>query len=241
MPARPIAAAIVLAAVLAAPQAAPLAALQAAPPAGAQSVPTVDAAARWQSVATETDVARHAAADAVLGYWFADTYGRLSAEERRIVGAVYADAPRAFTPDELVGTWLCRTIKLGGISGTMIAYPYFRCRIEADAAAEGAVLFFIKETGSQRSSGRIWPGMRRAPARPAGRGHRRPAASEMVYLGAGHYGREGVPRPYRARGATGSDERNQIGRVTMRGARALIELPQPRRESVFNILELRRP
>jgi hypothetical protein len=70
--------------------------------------------------------------------------------------------PRAAQPDPAppVGDYRCRTVKLGsqaegGLS--FIAYPWFKCRIEASPKG----LKFVKLTGSQRPSGLLFPDTRR--------------------------------------------------------------------------------
>jgi hypothetical protein len=53
------------------------------------------------------------------------------------------------------GNYRCRTVKVGAKSQGMlnyVAYPFFRCRVEA-----GAVQRFTKLTGSQRPLGMIYP------------------------------------------------------------------------------------
>ena len=108
------------------------------------------------------------------------------------------------------GTYACRTIKLGveGLGG--IAYQPFRCVVFDDGGAR----WLVKETGSQRQSGRIWP--------------------DGTFLGALALGEEEGRIAYgslRDRDIVGVVERLDDGRYR------LVQ-PQPRYESQLDILEL---
>jgi hypothetical protein len=56
------------------------------------------------------------------------------------------------SPPRLTGTWRCRTIKLGGLTPTIV-YSWFKCRI----SDRGGQLLFEKIGGSQRTSGTLYP------------------------------------------------------------------------------------
>ena len=108
------------------------------------------------------------------------------------------------------GTYVCRTIKLGveGLGG--IAYQPFRCIV----FDEGGARWLVKETGSQRQSGRIWP--------------------DGTFLGGLALGEEEGRIAYgslRDRDVVGVVERLDDGRYR------LVQ-PQPRYESQLDILEL---
>lgn len=123
--------------------------------------------------------------------------------------------------ETLVGTWNCRTLKLGG-AAQLVVYSTFKCRIGLDAT--GAI--FEKLTGSQRTSGRI--DMRDGRA---------------IYLGVGYVAGE-TPRLY---GDLPGDFKGdgtvqpQVA-VFERAAenRARLLFPAPVVESDFDILELTR-
>ena len=109
----------------------------------------------WQQVATDPDRQR-------LRDWRA-AFTRAIAQAK--AGGHAADLAREgklLEPDAGIGgvpipngDYLCRTIKVGARSEGMlnyIAYPAFRCRIEAGKAQR-----FIKLSGSQRPVGLIYP------------------------------------------------------------------------------------
>ena len=119
------------------------------------------------------------------------------------------------------GSWRCRTIKLGGITPDVI-YTWFNCRV----TQRGGALFFEKLSGSQRTSGFLYP---------EGGGY--------VYLGASYVTGE-KPHAYSgngaAAGATATPD-DQIGRLSLLyDGRARLELPYPTQESTFDVIELKR-
>lgn len=122
----------------------------------------------------------------------------------------------------LAGDWQCSMIKMGG-NLPLIAYPPFRCRIEA----RDGVLQFDKLTGSQRTSGTI-----------------RPLGGRWIYLGSTFVQGE-APRRYddfpAEIDAQASETLPDAGvlEVTGDGLARLI-LPLPYRESVLNVLVLTR-
>ena len=121
----------------------------------------------------------------------------------------------------LTGSWRCRTIKLGGLTPAIV-YTWFHCRI----SDKGGVLFFEKLTGSQRTSGTLYPD---------GQG--------FVYLGASYVTGE-KPSRYSGTGAEAgapATPDDQIGLLSLLAdGRARLELPYPVLESDFDVLELRR-
>jgi len=125
------------------------------------------------------------------------------------------------SPHALAGNWHCRTLKLGGLTPAVV-YSWFTCRI----TDKGGTLAFEKLTGSQRTSGALYPD---------GEG--------FVYLGASYVTGE-KPHPYSGnRAGAGSDTTpdDQIGRLTLLyDGRARLELPYPTRESTFDVIELKR-
>ena len=125
----------------------------------------------------------------------------------------------------LTGTWKCRTMKLGGLTPTIV-YSWFTCRI---SEKEGR-LFFEKLGGSQRTSGYLYPD-----------------AGGYVYLGASyvHYnGANEKPPVYSGTGAAAGASAtpdDQIGLLTLTyDGRARLELPYPVQESTFDVIELKR-
>lgn len=129
--------------------------------------------------------------------------------------------------EALIGDWRCRTVKIGGAL-PIVVYGWFKCRV--DYGPEG--LLFEKLSGSQRTSGQLWP---------VYDGQNLP--QRYVYLGAAHYHYEGLRR-YGGPGNTlRKDPANRddpgvleaIGRNHLR-----IGFPSPILESDYNFLELRR-
>jgi len=127
----------------------------------------------------------------------------------------------AATPRALVGKWRCRTMKLGGLTPAVV-YSWFNCRVSDKAGT----LAFEKLTGSQRTSGTLYPD---------GEG--------FVYLGGSYVSGE-KPHPYSGnRAGAGSETTpdDQIGRLMLLyDGRARLELPYPSRESTFDVIELKR-
>lgn len=121
----------------------------------------------------------------------------------------------------LVGKWRCRTIKLGGITPDVI-YTWFNCRISERSGG----LFFEKTSGSQRSSGFLYP-----------------EGSGYVYLGASYVTGE-KPHAYSGNGASIGAEAtpdDQIGYLSLLSdGRARLEMPYPLQELTFDVVELKR-
>ena len=123
------------------------------------------------------------------------------------------------------GAWRCRTIKLGGVTPDVV-YTWFRCRI----SLKGGAPYFEKLTGSQRTSGFLYP-----------------QGGGFVYLGASFvtaYGPPEKPPHYSGTGAAvgaHATPDDQIGLLSLLAdGRARLELPYPRLESTFDVIELKR-
>lgn len=129
--------------------------------------------------------------------------------------------PAQISGDALTGTWRCRSMKLGGMTPSIV-YTWFTCRI----SNRGGGLFLEKVTGTQRTAGFLYPD-----------------ANGFVYLGASSAKNE-PPHRYSGNGASagaGATPDDQIGLLTASSARAArVEFPYPVQESTFDILELRR-
>lgn len=133
--------------------------------------------------------------------------------------AMPADQARA---DQLAGDWTCSMVKMGG-NLPLVAYPPFRCRIEA----QNGVAHFEKLTGSQRTSGTI-----------------QVVDDRWIYLGSTFVQGES-PRRYDdfpAEIDTGASETlPDVGVLEIRGeGQGRLILPLPYRESVLNVLLLTR-
>ena len=122
---------------------------------------------------------------------------------------------------EIAGAWRCRTIKLGGIT-PYVVYSWFNCRI----SNRGGAPFFEKLSGSQRTSGFLYPG-----------------EGGLVYLGASYVIGE-QPHAYSGNGASAgatATPDDQIGLLTsIDGHHARLEMPYPVLESTLDVIELKR-
>jgi hypothetical protein len=131
-------------------------------------------------------------------------------------------ASQPMSDGEARGQWRCRTIKLGGITPSVV-YGWFNCRI----SDRDGHLFFEKTSGSQRVSGWLYPDQ----------------SGGLVLLGANTV--KGEPqRRYSGSGASaGADATpdDAVGVLTAIGpGHARVEFPYPVQESTFDVLELKR-
>lgn len=130
--------------------------------------------------------------------------------------------------EELQGDWKCRTLKMGGLA-RLTVYSWFKCRISINEQG----LYFEKLSGSQRTSGTLWPIYAEGKDFPV----------RYIYLGAGHYGDES-PRPYGGPENTlgkSSDNRDEPAILMSIGPNHLrMGFPAPIFESKYDFLELRR-
>jgi hypothetical protein len=134
-------------------------------------------------------------------------------EARQTVAGLYTNglAPAGDLPE---GNYHCRTIKLGGIS-PLVVYQFFDCTIKA---TEGGGYAIVKESGSQRLTGKLTP-----------------SEDGYFYRGALHYADE-APVDY-----DGGSERDQVGclyKVSPDGDSYILELPSPLLESFHDVIVL---
>ncbi|EJN03977.1 DUF4893 domain-containing protein [Phyllobacterium sp. YR531] len=115
---------------------------------------------------------------------------------------------------DLTGNWQCRTTKLGKTT-PLVIYGWFKCRITDD----GAGWLLEKISGSQRTKGRFFTD----------------SDTRLTYLGSGYVAGE-QPKKYGAGADT--DEVGYAYRTSKDSFR--IEFPAPARESLLDILELKR-
>lgn len=135
-------------------------------------------------------------------------------EDVAVLDRILARPAVAFSDRDLTGDWRCRTIKAGGI-GTLVIYDWFRCKVTDD----GSGWLLDKTSGSQRTRGRLYDdGDKRA-----------------IYLGSLRYN-DDPASDYAA-----DPQMDQVGYAFRTGADEWrIEFPRPQRESLLDILELRR-
>jgi hypothetical protein len=139
-----------------------------------------------------------------------------------VIHAVLDPASQRTSDGEARGAWRCRTIKLGGMTPSVV-YSWFTCRI----ADRGGHLYFEKISGSQRVSGWLYPDQ----------------SGGLVLLGANTVNGE-PQRRYSGSGASaGADATpdDAVGVLTAIGSgHARIEFPYPVQESTFDVIELKR-
>lgn len=181
--------------------------------------PKKDPIADWQGVISNSDLERlqkvDQAWDEALSQALRSGYAKALKEEGALLEPGAA-LPRAAPPP---GPYICRVIKLGHAADAskgldFIAYKSFACHVEAEADR----LWIVKQTGSQRPAGRIWPDR----------------DNRYVFLGAMELGDEKEPPAY------GDDpERDLAGYVERVDAfRWRIVIPYPRYESRLDVFEL---
>ena len=182
----------------------------------AKAAEAVGQVAAWRDVATDHD------RDRIRGWRGAWIEALRAARERNRAEVdregVLLDPDAALDgPAPPAGTYLCRTIKIGGQDRAMLdwaSYPQYRCRIRQ----VGRQLSFVRMGGSQRPIGRLYEdGVRR-----------------MVFLGSLQLGDEREARPY------GSDpDRDMAGLLERVGEnRWRLVFPRPTFESIVDVIEL---
>jgi hypothetical protein len=163
---------------------------------------------------TEADRLRLEKHDWALNSAMEEAHDGGSADEIATVEAILEKEKLSFDGLDMSGTWQCRTIKVGGLA-SLVIYDWFRCRVTDD----GSGWMLLKETGSQRTRGRFFTDN----------------DTRLTYLGSSFIAGE-TPQAY----GSGPDT-DQVGYVYRSGeAEWRIEFPLPARESVLDILELRR-
>lgn len=181
------------------------------------------AADDWREVAHPYDVERIDTLRAAINKGDAEAQGAGSGYEQAVKTLLMHAPAGDMDPGGMVGTWQCRTIKVGGTFAKLVIYDWFKCRISFDAET----LKVQKITGSQNFAGTLYAD-----------GPRR-----MVFLGGGFYGYED-PRPYQAadsaRGRS-PDNRDKVAVAQMLSPDWLrFVFPYPARESTYDIIEFRR-
>ena len=179
------------------------------------------ASAGWQDVASKFDQDRLGRLDEAKQKALAEAHGGAGSGDASAIDSALGPASHVPAGKELMGSWRCRTIKLGGIT-PYVVYGWFNCRISSH---EGG-LFFEKFSGSQHTNGFLYPG-----------------DGGMVYLGASSVTGEPA-HAYSGNGASAgaaATPDDQIGILTMIDSRhARLEMPFPLQESTLDVIELKR-
>lgn len=175
--------------------------------------------AGWQDEATAYDVKRISLLDESKSRGLSEAQ---SGPDGAMIRSVVESEAVSTSERSLVGSWRCRTIKLGGLTSDVV-YSWFRCRIsERDGG-----LTFEKVSGTQRLRGRLYEN----------------GSGGYVLLGAYSAKREpwhtySGNTPSMGASATPDDAAGVL--VATGSSSARIELPYPMQESVFDVIELRR-
>jgi len=179
------------------------------------------ASAGWQDVASKADQQRLAALGDAKQKALAEAHAGTGSGDASAIDSALGAESHAPSAGEVLGSWRCRTIKLGGMT-PYVVYAWFNCRI----SNRGGGLYFEKTSGSQRTNGFLYPG-----------------DGGFVYLGASSVVGE-PPHAYSGNGASagaGATPDDQIGILTAISANhARLELPYPVLESTFDVIELKR-
>ena len=181
--------------------------------------------AGWQEQASRFDAQRLSRLDESRAKGLGEASRGTPATDLAAIRSVLEAPAGDASSSAIEGIWRCRTIKLGGIVPDII-YSWFRCRI----SLMGGAPYFEKLSGSQRTSGFLYP-----------------QGGGFVYLGASYvtaYGPPEKPPVYSGNGAAvgaSATPDDQIGLLSLLSdGRARIEFPYPLQESTFDVLELKR-
>ncbi len=172
---------------------------------------------RWKGVATAPDADRLSRLGEAWAAALSDVRRSRSSAAFRVEGELLdpnAALPRPAPPP---GPYRCRVVKLGrdGRGPAIAAFPPFFCYVEA----EDDILTIVKQTGSQRPAGRIYP-----DAEP----------TRLVFLGTLALGSEEEPLPYGER--TDRDMAGVVERVAP--FRWRLVLPWPQSGGKLQVIEL---
>jgi hypothetical protein len=161
---------------------------------------------------TQEDLGRLASFANARGDAIAEAEAGGDATELAELHEILAGEEQPIRGVDIRGEYRCRTVKLGGLL-PLVIYDWFECAIGEDDV--GYVL--EKTSGSQQMTGHFIDD----------------SEASLIFYGAGHYSDE-APREYGA-----DPERNIVGRMVKVGDdRYRLEIPLPRFESHFDILEL---
>lgn len=193
---------------------------KAPPPGTAVSIETVEEATptEWIRVAIKEDADRLKRISEAWTGGLADARGRRNAAAIKAEGSLLDPTAALPRPAPPPGTYRCRVVKLGyGVFSRGRAFQSFKpffCFVQA----EGALLTFVKGTGTQRPAGRLWED----------------GETRLVFLGGVSESPNAPPPAY------GEDKRrNQIGVVERIGDfRWRMVLPWQTKDAKLDVIEL---
>lgn len=174
----------------------------------------------WRGYASTADIDRlerldDAWAEGLAKVRAADFVTAVENEGELLDPAAGLDRP-APTP----GSYECRLVKLGAAKAAdpeFIAYSPFFCFVQVDESAEDGRFTIVKQTGSQRPTGRLWD-----------------AGNRYVFLGSLALGNEREPLAY------GEDPTRDMAGVWERigNFRWRLVIPYPRNGGIVDVFEL---
>jgi len=173
--------------------------------------------AGWEQEISAFDQGRLASLDQARAQGLAQADSG-DASSRAAAHSVLDPQSRPISAQELLGTWRCRVMKLGGFTPAIV-YDWFACRFRQTANG----LYFEKLTGTLLISG-----------------YADPHDGGFIFLGAWRQPDE-PPRPYSGGPGVGmhTSSADAPGAITGIGpGRARIEFPYPVIESAFDVIEL---
>lgn len=177
----------------------------------------------WRAIAHPYDVERIETLSAAVAQGDMEARGNGSGYEQAVTRLLMAAPAGDIDTTAMVGTWQCRTIKVGGPFVGLVIYDWFKCRIQNDAGS----LTVTKITGSQNFAGRLYTD----------------SSQRMILLGGGFYGHEQQCAYQASDSADGKspDNRDKVAAVQMLDPDWLrFVFPYPARESTYDIIEFRR-
>jgi hypothetical protein len=178
---------------------------------------TGSAHAAWQDQVTPHDLDRLGHLSEARDYAVREAQSRSGTGDFRAIKETFEPAAHAVPENALLGSWRCRQMKLGGMSGYYV-FSWFNCRI---SKANGGI--WLEKDGTQRMAGFLYPqdGM-------------------WVYLGAQSAKGEPIHR-YSGHVASIGAEVNpddQVGALVGIGHNRLrLDMPAPTQESDFDSIE----
>jgi Domain of unknown function (DUF4893) len=180
---------------------------------------TGTAKADWHDQITRYDVHRLDHLEQSRAQALKEAQRRGGTGDIRAVQRLFAPEPRSVPERVLAGTWRCRQVKLGGMTGYYV-FDWFRCRI---TRVNGQLWF--EKAGTQRMAGYLYP-----------------QQGMWIYLGAQSARGEPIHRYSGQAASVGGrvDPDDQAGVLVGIGNNHLrLDLPQPAtQESDFDAIEL---
>lgn len=192
--------------------------IQKTPPAGTTVTAVAPRSDGWNGVASDADQLRIARAPLAWQQGLAEANARSFRNEVRAEGKLLVPGAALARPAPTPGSYSCRVVALGRSSARGPAFERFKpffCYIDL----EGDLFTIVKQTGSQRPAGRLWPDQN--PTR-------------LIVLGSLALGNEEEARAY------GDDPRRDVAGIFERIAPFVwrLVIPFPRDGTKVQVFEL---